>query len=122
MINHRPKEVKAWIRARIDKKDITPKVRAGDYGKSFTKWWTALQPTWQRRADGTLAKKAPENEKWEGLKKGGTAGIYTVVVALSWWIRAVGNVADGGDAFGAVRDITWVLNQVCESLISERGS
>ena len=69
-----------------------------------------------------LRKRPPENEKWEGLKKGGTAGIYTVVVALSWWIKAVGNVADGGDAFVAVRDITWVLDQVCESLISERGS
>jgi hypothetical protein len=86
------------------------------------KWWTALQPTWRRTVDGTLTKDTPNDEKWGGLMKGGTAGIYTVVVALSWWIKALGNVADGGDALVAVRDITWVLDQVCETLVSEPRS
>ena len=81
-----------------------------------------MQPTWRRVVDGSLAKDKPDDEKWEGLMKGGTAGIYTVVVALSWWIKALDNVADGGDALVAVRDVTWVLDQVCETLLSEQGS
>jgi hypothetical protein len=63
----------------------------------------------------------PDDERWGGLMKGGTAGIYTVVIALSWWIKALGTVPDGGDASVAVRDVTWVLDQFCEFLVSEGG-
>jgi hypothetical protein len=86
------------------------------------KWWTSLQPTWRKTVDGKLAKDMPDDEKWGGLMKGGTAGIYTVVIALSWWIKALGSIAHGGDASVAVRDVTWVLDQVCKTLVSERGS
>jgi hypothetical protein len=81
-----------------------------------------LQPTWRRVVDGTLTKDTPDDEKWGGLMKGGTAGIYTVVIALSWWIKALGTVVDGGDASVAIRDVTWVLDQVCGTLLSEQGS
>jgi hypothetical protein len=112
--------MKAWIKAHVNKKDVAPKVRSEEYGKSFMQWWTALQPSWRRSmANGTLTKDAPDDEKWGGLMKGGTAGIYTVVVALSWWVKALGTVVEGGDASAAVRDVTWVLNQVCGTLLSE---
>ena len=51
------------------------------------KWWTAIQPSWrQSMVDGILTKDIPDDdsEKWGGLMKGGTAGIYMVIVALSW--------------------------------------
>ena len=89
------------------------------------KWWTAIQPSWRRSTvDGTLTKDIPDDvlEKWGGLMKGGTAGIYTVVVALSWWIKALGTIADGGDASLALRDVAWVLGQVCGTLLTEQGS
>jgi hypothetical protein len=54
--------------------------------------------------------------------KGGTTGIYTVVVALSWWVKAVGKSAGGEDVSMAVRDVTWVLDQVSGTMLSERGS
>lgn len=54
--------------------------------------------------------------------KGGTAGVYTVVVALSWWVKALGNSADGGDVSAVIGDITWVLDQVSGALLSEQGS
>jgi hypothetical protein len=117
--------MKPWIKSRIDKKDVAPRVQPVEYGKSFMKWWTALQPSWRRSMVGgtlTLAKDIPDDEKWGGLMKGGTAGIYTVVVALSWWIKAIGTIADGGDASVAVRDVTWVLDQVYGVLLAERGA
>jgi hypothetical protein len=72
--------------------------------------------------DGKLTKNTPEDEKWGGLMKGGTAGIYTVVVALSWWVKALGKSAEGGDVSTVVQDVTWVLNQVRGTLLTERGS
>jgi hypothetical protein len=115
-------EMKAWIKARVDKKDVAPDVQPEEYGKSFMKWWTVLQPSWRKMDDGRLTKDTPDGEKWGGLLKGGTAGIYTVVVALSWWIKALGTVAEGGEAFLAVRDVAWVLEQASGTLRSERGS
>jgi len=106
----------------IDKKNVAPKVQPDKYGKSFMKWWTSLQPTWRKMVDGTLTKDVPVDEKWGALMKGGTTGIYTVVIGLSWWIKALDTVEDGGDASVAVRDVTWVLDQVGGTLLSERGS
>jgi hypothetical protein len=101
---------------------VAPDVQPEAYGKSFTKWWIALQPTWRRTEDGNLSKDTPDDEKWGGLLKGGTAGIYTVVVALSWWVKALANYADGGDASTAVRDVTWVLDQLGGTLLSDQES
>jgi hypothetical protein len=86
------------------------------------KWWTALQPSWrQKLVDGALATNIPADEKWEGLSKGGTAGIYTVIVALSWWIKVVPATADG-DAWVAVRDVAWVMGRICATLGSANKS
>jgi len=71
--------------------------------------------------DGTLATDIPADEKWEGLTKGGTAGIYTVIVALSWWIKALGTTADK-DAWVAVRDVAWVMGRICAMLGSTNQS
>jgi hypothetical protein len=105
----------------MDKKDVAPTVQPVEYGETFMKWWIALQPLWRRSMDGTLSKDTPDEETWRGLMKGGTAGIYTVVIALSWWIKALGTIADGGDASVTVRDVTWVLDQVCGTLLTEQG-
>ena len=63
----------------------------------------------------------PPDEKWGGLAKGGPAGICVVVMALSWWIKALGgDVADDGNAWVAVRDLCWVLVQMRTTLMSEK--
>jgi hypothetical protein len=114
--------MKPWIKAHVNKKDIAPKVRPEVYGKSFLKWWTSLQPNWRKMVDGTLGNDTPDDEKWGGLMKGGTSGIYTVVIALSWWIKALGTFTCGGDASVTIRDVTWVLEQVCDTWVSDVGS
>ena len=115
-------EMKAWIKVHADKKDVALEVQPEEYRKSFHKWWTALQPSWQKKVDGRLTKNTPDDEKWGGLMKGGTSGIYKVVIALSWWIKSLGTVPEGGDALLAVRDVAWVLDQASGTLQSEQGS
>ena len=84
-----PHEVSDWIKSK--KKDVVPFVNPSAYGLCFTEWWGGMQPSWQLfwGLDGwlNLVREAPKSETWQGLRKGGTAGMYTVVLALSWWIK-----------------------------------
>ena len=74
-----------------------------------------MQPAWQhfQGADGplNLGPDALMDETWNGLKKGGTAGIYVVMVGLSWWIRAQHNQPDA-NTWAAVDDLSWVIQQM----------
>jgi hypothetical protein len=107
----RPEEVASWIKGR--KKDSPPDVEVEKYGSSFMAWWIALQPEWRICEDGSFIYEAPKDEDWSVLHKGGTAGLYTVVVALSWWVRALTPEITSFRAWGAVRDVQWVIDQIC---------
>ena len=56
----------------------------------------------------------PEDETSQTLRKGGTSGIYIVIVGLSWWVKA--QLAEDMDAWTLVNDLAWVLQQLKESL------
>jgi hypothetical protein len=105
---NRPQKISNWIKSK--KKDTVPLVKPGAYGKRFLTWWRLLQPSW--RIDGnSLVSSAPEAENWEGLRKGGTAGFYVVVIGLSWWIKSQLKERDAV-AWTAVDDISWVIQQM----------
>jgi hypothetical protein len=109
----RPREVSDWIRSK--KKDIVPFINSSAYGLRFAEWWGGMQPAWRhfQGADGplNLVHDTPTDETWNGLRKGGTAGIYVVVMGLSWWIRAQRNQRDA-NAWAAVNDLSWVIQQM----------
>jgi hypothetical protein len=75
-------------------------------------WWKQIQPSW-RTDEGSVAlnRKTPRGETWQVLRKGGTAGIYVVVMALSWWIKAQ-QVQRDNPAWMAVDDLSWVMQQM----------
>lgn len=98
-----------WIRSK--KKVATPVINVGRYGPMFTAWWKKLQPLWRVQGDGTFGQNAPVEEDWQALRKGGTTGIYTVVIALSWWINAQGDEHDIA-LWDIVNDISWVIQQL----------
>jgi hypothetical protein len=76
-------------------------------------WWIAIQPDWRIADDGSFNYEAPREEDWSVLHKGGKAGLYTVVVALSWWVRALTpDITPSFRAWGAVADVQWVINQI----------
>ena len=54
------------------------------YGKRFMDWWRLMQPSWRTDGDGVSPiRKTPCDETWQVLRKGGTSGIYVVVMGLS---------------------------------------
>lgn len=105
----RPPEIPAWMKSR--KKDCVPSIIPSHYGPVFTKWWKGLQPSWRAQGDEILSRNTPTGENWGLLRKGGTAGIYTVVMGLSWWIKAQATQRDA-DSWIIVNDITWIFHQI----------
>ena len=96
------------------KKDAVPSINAGRYGPLMMEWWKGLQPTWRTQDNGILSRNTPTEEKWMSLWKGGSAGIYTVVIGLSWWIKAQDMKCDA-DTWNMVEDLKWVIHQIHSS-------
>lgn len=53
----------------------------------------------------------PQDKSWQTLKKGGTAGIYVIVISLSWWVKAQHTEHDA-DVWGLIDDLSWVIRQM----------
>jgi hypothetical protein len=74
-----------------------------------------MQPSWRlfQELDGPLdlVRETPKAETWQGLKKGGTAGIYVAVMGLSWWVKGQRNKPDP-KTWAAVDDLSWVVEQM----------
>jgi hypothetical protein len=114
----RPKEISEWIKSK--KKDSVPSLKPGEYGNRFMGWWEKMQPSWRTtglQAGRTLFRDVPTGETWEVLKKGGTAGIYIVVMGLSWWVIAQRAEIDV-NAWSVVDDLMWVIQE----MKADRGS
>jgi len=111
----RPQEIANWTKSK--KKDVVPSIKQNVYGTHFTEWWGGLQPSW-RQFQGTngrfnLGRETPKAETWQALKKGGTSGIYVVVMGLSWWIKGQQNERDA-NAWAVVDDLSWVIQQMLD--------
>jgi hypothetical protein len=85
-------------------------------------WWIALQPEWRLQDDGSFNYEAPKDEDWCVLHKGGKAGLYTVVVALSWWVRALTPEIPSFRAWTAVHDVQWVIDEISTKLATTAAS
>lgn len=106
----RPKEIQAWIKSK--KKTNAPSIIQEKYGPQFMAWWKGMQPDW-RDTDETLNRDAPPYEDWLVLNKGGSAGMYIVVMALSWWVKVQTTGSDHNiNAWSAVADLLWVFRQM----------
>ena len=106
-----PPEVAQWIKRHVNKKH-KPVAISIDYPSHFVAWWNAMQPSWRIKHDGSLSREAPAKELWTSLRKGGSAGLYVVVMALSWWICKLEAGSDELQAWDIVDDVTWLLSSV----------
>ena len=93
-------------------------VKPGHFGNQFMDWWMMMQPGWRKDDTRSLVtlvlfRDIPQGETWQGLRKGGTAGIYVIVMGLSWWIKAQG-IEHDTNVRSAINDISWVLQQMNE--------
>lgn len=69
-----------------------------------------MQPSW-RKEGASLTRDVPQGENWETLMKGGSSGIYIIVIGLSWWIKTQCSQHDP-DAWTLVNDLSWVIQQM----------
>jgi len=75
-------------------------------------WWRAIKLEWRKQSDGPLSRDTPEKESWASLKKGGSAGLYTIIMALSWWVVTLKARSDDPQVWATINDIIWVLSLV----------
>lgn len=87
-----------------------------DYSRKFIAWWRNLQPTWRHAADGALSRTEPEGKAWTTLAKGGTSGLYVVVMALSWWIRALDDGDTTSEVWSNISDVCWAIRMIRNEL------
>ena len=113
-MSSRPAEVAEWIKSK--KKDSPHAVDPDTYGSSFMTWWIAIQPKWRVADDSTFTYTAPNDEDWHALHKGGSAGLYTIVVVLSWWVLALMPEGPSFRAWTAVRDVQWVIEEIYKKI------
>jgi len=87
-----------------------PSLNVRLYGKIFKEWWAKIQLSW-RNEGGTFMRNVPQDKTWQTLKKGGTTGIYVVVIGLSWWVTAQHAERDA-DVWTLINDLLWVIQQM----------
>jgi hypothetical protein len=95
------------------KKKATP---PDAYGSSFMAWWIAIQPKWRLADDSSFVYSLPALEDWRMLHKGGSSGLYTAVVALSWWVKALSPTDSPIRVWTAVHDVQWVIDQINQKI------
>ena len=76
-------------------------------------WWTVLQPDWRKDDEMSLVffRDVLIGETWQGMRKGGMAGIYVIIMALSWWIKAQKAERDA-EAWSTIDELSWVIQQL----------
>lgn len=79
-----------------------------------------MQPGWRKddvRSLVTLVlyRDTPPRETWQGLRKGGTAGMYVIIMGLSWWIKAQLSERDP-EVWSSIEDVSWVLQQIKQTV------
>ncbi|TEB32019.1 hypothetical protein FA13DRAFT_1791282 [Coprinellus micaceus] len=116
--NGHPSQVSQWIalkgRAKSQAPNLAPKV----FGTQLVAWWTSLQPDWRVNVpvDGDVSKlsrEVPANETWARLNKGGSAGMYIIVLCISWWYKALDpDSTPPTELTALVRDVAFVLGSL----------
>ncbi|KAF9033671.1 hypothetical protein BJ165DRAFT_1309147, partial [Panaeolus papilionaceus] len=87
---HRPSLVHTWMRGSVRNRSKVPTIHNVEkYGVDVLRWWKSLQPP--RRVQDSQPPYSPETFSrnggaWGDLVRGGSSGIYTVLMAVAWWV------------------------------------
>jgi hypothetical protein len=96
------------------RKAETPKgLEVQNFGERFLAWWHSLQPTWRvsthLAAPGTYKRGESAEGSLECLNKGGSNGIFLVIVSIGWLIAAHGEKPINPAVQEVIEDVSWVL-------------
>jgi hypothetical protein len=104
----RPNVVAPWLKSGR-KYDTPPNIPDhAKYAAAWWTWWIAHQPEW--REARKLLQDTHKGEKWSQLCRGGSNGIFMLILSLSWWLGAIGEPS--ADILKAIRDVSWVFDQL----------
>jgi hypothetical protein len=85
--------------------------KPSEFGAMWMLWWVKMQPTW--RGGESLVKTLPTEANWEPILRGGSNGLSMVVMALSWWVHAMGlNGQQDLELLVAINDVKWALSEL----------
>jgi hypothetical protein len=110
-----PEEVK-WWNGRGKKLSVVPIIKVTEFAVEWKQWWDVLQPSWR-----VGRSEPPANADWKVLQRGGSNGIFIVLMCLSWWGNAVTSPEHREVFDAAVEDVVWVLQHVCMSIPASVG-
>jgi hypothetical protein len=111
----RPEEVQWWIKRKRAVSLLPPVKKPSEFGAMWMLWWVKMQPTW--RGGESLVKTLPIDADWEPILRGGSNGLSMVLVALSWWVHAMGlNGEQDLKLSMAIEDVKWVLSELVAML------
>ncbi|KAF8489709.1 hypothetical protein F5888DRAFT_1638456 [Russula emetica] len=69
-----------------------------------------LQPEWHLLHDGTLLQEVSNmGEEWGSLQQGGPNGFFLIILAFSWWVKAMGGGIDDVELHDTLVDAAWVV-------------
>jgi hypothetical protein len=69
-----------------------------------------------------MSREVPNNEGWQGLSRGGSHGLFVVIMCLSWWVTHVQAESDLKVFESSMENVMWVLKRVTESVSSSSKS
>lgn len=109
--DRRHPEILRWIKSRRPA-TFTPRFLLDDFEQCWWDWWCTIQ-SGNHRIEGERPCFEEQNViDWEELNIWGLNGIVLVVVALSWWGKALDKTDTPRKSTSwpdAVRDVTWAL-------------
>ncbi|KAH9955191.1 hypothetical protein BGW80DRAFT_1566314 [Lactifluus volemus] len=107
----RPEEVHWWIKRKRVVSLLPSIEKPSEFGAMWMLWWVKMQPTW--RGGESLVKTLPTEANWEPILRGGSNGLSMVVMALSWWVHAMGlNGQQDLELLVAINDVKWALSEL----------
>lgn len=88
------------------------------YGVDVLRWWKSLQPP--RRVQDSQPPYSPETFSrnggaWGDLVRGGSSGIYTVLMAVAWWVATCGE-SIASELASLINDMAYVIGEMVKSL------
>jgi hypothetical protein len=114
---HRPQILSHWIQCGR-KYDSQPSIKdLPGFITAWRLWWFSLQP--EPRKAGLensvawpLQRVVNDGEKWPEVRKGSRNGIFGVVLALSWWLKAVQTDSEREIFKEVLADVKWVFSHI----------
>ncbi|KAL0948675.1 hypothetical protein HGRIS_010476 [Hohenbuehelia grisea] len=113
----RPEEIPWWTKRHRQVTTI-PVIKASEFGSQLQRWWLNLQPAWRKEGydgDWPLPRNPPPlnvANPWQSLQQHGPNGLLYILLALAWWVKALGTEEEHQQFDEVLIDVHWVITHL----------